>query len=127
MQKERLQWDVVTPSGDIPFTNAGDYTILYNDWPYALDPQIKHLVVWTKFLLAEDETSGDLTLEAREMVDSFVSTTFCGKDGVSREQLVWFKNWKSLKSVHALGEIRGRRIDVCDWKRLTNSQSIFTL
>ena len=38
------------------------------------------------------------------MLEDFVSRTFCGEtaDAVPREHVVWFRNWKSLKSVHAL-------------------------
>ena len=122
VQHERLHWDSVIPSGDVPFTNASDYKILYNDWPYGVEAGITHLVVWTKFGLEEEEGddegkgSGDLTARAREEVENFVIRTFCcggggaegvgrgGEGRVAREDVVWFKNWKSLKSVHVLGE-----------------------
>jgi hypothetical protein len=108
VQNERLHWKNATPSGDEPLTNADDYRILYNDWPYGVETGIKHLVVWTKFLLEEEEETGDLTPKAREMVEAFVTRTFCTEIGISREQVVWFKNWRSLKSVHALGKMDAR-------------------
>ena len=82
-----------------------DIRILYNDWPYGIDPRIKHLVVWTKFDLEAAPVSasnpiGDLTPEARQAINGFVDKTFvsvCGKDSV-----IWFKNWSSLKSIHAV-------------------------
>jgi hypothetical protein len=103
VQTERLHWENATPSGDQPFTNPSDYKILYNDWPYSVEASIKHLVVWTKFLLEDDEETDNLTPRAREEIEDFVSRTLCGEDGVPRDQLIWFKNWRSLKSVHALG------------------------
>ena len=108
VQNKRLHWENATPSGDLPFSNASDYRILYNDWPYGLEADIKHLVVWTKFLLEDDEETGDLTSKAREGIEVFVLKTFCGEKGVPREQLLWFRNWTRLKSVHALGESRHR-------------------
>lgn len=49
---ERLHWSSPpVPSDSPPFTNPADYKILFNDWPYGIDPQIIHLVVWTKFEL----------------------------------------------------------------------------
>lgn len=59
-------------------------------------------MVWTKFELEDDVTTNDLSQRSRAMIDAFVQKTFCGKNGVSRDSLIWFKNWKSLKSVHAL-------------------------
>ncbi len=102
IQHERLQWSSLQPSGQAPFENPTDYKILYNDWPYGIDLDIVHLVVWTKFELEDDVNTNDLSQESRAMIEEFVQTTFCGNDGVSRDSLIWFKNWKSLKSVHAL-------------------------
>ena len=106
VQRERLQWDNTRPPGNTPFVDTDDYRILYNDWRYGLSADTKHLVVWTKFPLEEDLETGDLTQRARDQVQAFVSRTFCGVDGVDREQLVWFKNWRSLKSIHALGKVK---------------------
>jgi Protein of unknown function (DUF3605) len=102
IQHERLHWSSIQPSGEALFENPTDYKILYNDWPYGIDLDIVHLVVWTKFELQDDPTTGDLTPESRAMIEAFVQKTFCGKDGSSRDSTIWFRNWKSLKSVHAL-------------------------
>lgn len=102
VQKERLHWDSVSPSGREPFEDATDLKILYNDWPYGLDPDVTHLVVWVKFLLEDDPDTGFLTPEHYRLIDDFVQKTFCGKDGLPGDKVIWFKNWKSLKSVHAL-------------------------
>ena len=107
IQQERLHWDTITASSELPFSNPTDYKVLYNDWPYFVDERIKHLVVWTKFLIDEDDTTERLTKEANDRVEEFIRKTFCeGAQGetVDREQIVWFKNWKSLKSVRALGK-----------------------
>lgn len=50
--------------------------ILYNDWPYGLEPGIVHLVVWTKFGLDEDPDTGDLTDPMRRQIDEYVDRTF---------------------------------------------------
>ena len=77
-----------------------DYKILYNDWPYGLEQKIVHLVVWTKFDLEDDPATDDLTPKARQEIDEFVEMTF--RSRVPRERVIWFKNWKSLKSIHAV-------------------------
>lgn len=72
--------------------------ILYNDWPYGIDPDIVHLVVWVKFELEDDEETGRCTPESHKEIDDYVQKTFATKV----KDLVWFKNWKSEKSVHAV-------------------------
>jgi hypothetical protein len=74
--------------------------ILYNDWPYGVDSKIVHLVIWTKFELIEDPSTDDLIPEARQEIDEYVQRTFSSK--VNPENVIWFKNWTSLKSVHAV-------------------------
>jgi Protein of unknown function (DUF3605) len=54
-----------------------DIKVLFNDWPYGVEEGIAHLVVWTKFELEEDPSTGDLTPEAREQIEKFVQKTFC--------------------------------------------------
>jgi Protein of unknown function (DUF3605) len=102
IQHERLHWSSLEPSSTIAFENPTDFKILYNDWPYGIDLDVVHLVVWTKLRLEEDRIIGDLTEKSRASIETFVQRTFCGKDGVPRDSLVWFRNWTSLKSVHAL-------------------------
>jgi len=108
IQQKRLQWDDITPSHNKEFSNPADFKILYNDWPYFIDENITHLVVWTKFLIDEDETTGEVTQAAKAAIESFITKTFCAAGPGSsrkmkRDQIVWFKNWRSLKSVHDLG------------------------
>ena len=101
VKTKRLNWSATTTE-DAPFSNPDDYKILYNDWPYGIDSQITHLVVWTKFVLEDDPETGFLTQESHNLIEKFVVDTFCGRSGVERRNLIWFKNWKSLKSIHAL-------------------------
>lgn len=84
---ERLHWEApVVPRG-APWEYPEDIKILYNDWPYGIDPHIVHLVVWTKFAIEEDPVSGDLTDRARSQVEAFVTQVFRARmpnDKVSR-------------------------------------------
>jgi len=57
-----------------------------------------HLVVWVKFELEDDEETGRCTPESRKEIDEYVQKTFATRV----DDLVWFKNWKSEKSVHAV-------------------------
>ncbi|EUC45410.1 hypothetical protein COCMIDRAFT_36886 [Bipolaris oryzae ATCC 44560] len=94
---ERLKWDTMEPRGE-PFQFDEDIKILYNDWPYGIDPDIVHLVVWTKFELEDDPETGWCTEASKKQIEDYVQKTFASKV----KEVVWFKNWKSLKSVHAV-------------------------
>lgn len=49
---------------------------MLNDWPYGVEKDIVHIVVWTKFELAEDPATGDLTDAARKDIDDYVQKKF---------------------------------------------------
>ncbi|KAI1333266.1 hypothetical protein F5Y16DRAFT_8392 [Xylariaceae sp. FL0255] len=96
----RLHWsEPIQPQGK-PFEHEDDIKILRNDWPYGIDPKIVHLVVWTKFQFEEDPSTTDLTERCRAAIDGFVQKTFGST--IPKDQYIWFKNWSSLKSVHAV-------------------------
>jgi hypothetical protein len=73
---QRLHWNLpIEPRGK-PFEFDDDIKILYNDWPYGIDPRIIHLVVWTKFRIVENSITGDLTDESRSQIQSYVDRVF---------------------------------------------------
>lgn len=98
--KERLGWEMPTVSRGKPFEFDEDIKILWNDWPYGLDGRIVHLVVWTKFELEDDPATDDLTDKARKEIDDYVKQKFGSQ--LPQDSYVWFKNWRSLKSVRAV-------------------------
>lgn len=73
---ERLGWSLPIQPKAEPFQCPDDFKILYNDWPYGIDPKIVHLVVWTKFSLDEEPATGELTSQARHEMEKFVRETF---------------------------------------------------
>lgn len=96
-----------------------DIKILYNDWPYGLDQDIVHLVIWTKFELEEDAVTGRITQKISKEIDDYVQKTFASRvkpdsvrtlplfvalfhPSVDTVQVIWFSNWRALKSVHAV-------------------------
>ncbi|OAX79970.1 hypothetical protein ACJ72_05709 [Emergomyces africanus] len=99
--QKRLGWvGDLAPRGTRPFEHPDDIKIVYNDWPYGVENDIVHLVVWTKFELEDDPATDDLTPRMRKEIDEFVGETF--RSRMPAEKVIWFKNWKSLKSVHAI-------------------------
>lgn len=76
IMKERVRWEEPIVAKGKPFQLDEDMKVLYNDWPYGIDPRIVHLVVWTKFDLEEDPATGDLTDTIRGAIDEYVEETF---------------------------------------------------
>ncbi|KAI6250482.1 N-acetylglucosamine-induced protein 1 [Erysiphe necator] len=97
---ERLKWNNSIVSMGTTFADCRDWAILWNDWPYGIENNIVHLIVWTKFPLNQDSETGELMPEAKDMINQFVDDTF-GK-AVGGENVLRFKNIKSLSSVHEI-------------------------
>lgn len=76
---ERLHWQAPIVAKGQPFELEEDIKILWNDWPYGLDPRIVHLVIWTKFDLEDDPATDDLTEDMRNQIDNFVNQKFGSK------------------------------------------------
>lgn len=94
-----------------PFSDGDDYQVLLNDWPYGLAPGITHICVWLKTPIATDPSTGDVTAEARELIEDFVHKTFVAKldeafgQGKGRDHVLWFKNWVALQSVRGVDHV----------------------
>jgi len=119
--RERLHWtpleegtfrfEIKNPT---PFADTRDYRVLRNDWPYALEKGIVHLVVWLKTPLPVLEETGELTEEGYAMVRRFVKERFTenlrergvlGWEQKEEEKVLWFKNFTRLQSVRALEHV----------------------
>ncbi|PCD30875.1 hypothetical protein BFJ63_vAg3965 [Fusarium oxysporum f. sp. narcissi] len=95
-----------TPRSTVPFEDPSDYRILINDWPYGLEPDIRHIVVWLRTTIPTDSETGDMTPESRALVQSFIEKTFIDALGPNgKSKVLWFKNWVALQSVRALEHI----------------------
>jgi hypothetical protein len=88
---------------DTPFEHVQDYKILRNDWTYAFEDGIKHIVVWVKQRLPVD-TEGALNEEGRRLVEGLVDREFRRKaeEGEVGTKVLWFKNTTNLQSVRSL-------------------------
>ncbi|KAI3338965.1 hypothetical protein F4824DRAFT_66184 [Ustulina deusta] len=95
-----------TPTSSVPFDDKSDYSVLINDWPYGLTPDITHLVVWSRTIIDTESETGDMTVESRRVISNFVRRFFVDKLGPEGEaKVLWFKNWVALQSVRTLEHI----------------------
>ena len=112
---QRLLWDPVEDKTGalrfdvrdaIPFADAEDFKILRNDWGYAFEPDIRHIVVWLKQRLPVD-MDGALSQEGRGIVEDFVKNEFREKadEGEEGSKIIWFKNTTNLQSVRSLEHV----------------------
>lgn len=117
IMKERLKWTPIgTPEtglgfdyeSPVPFENPNDYKTMPNDWPYGLDKEIVHLIVWLKNRLEVQPPLGDLTPRARAQVNVFVDKEFARPIAEltgEEDNIIWFKNWVSLQSVPGIDHV----------------------
>jgi len=91
----------------VPFADPDDFKILRNDWPYGLESDITHLVVWMKNRIATDSVTGDLTPESRSMIEEFVRKTFVNRhdSNDAASSVMWFKNWTALQSIRGIDHV----------------------
>ncbi|OLL24148.1 N-acetylglucosamine-induced protein 1 [Neolecta irregularis DAH-3] len=95
--KEVVEWfPSPTPKCETPFQDKDDYKITSNSFPYAIEPDVKHIVVWLKQNLEKDSL-GYLSKEVYRLVDGWVKQTF-GADN----DVLWFNNSTALRSVAGL-------------------------
>ncbi|KAM5479777.1 hypothetical protein MaudMau93_007780 [Microsporum audouinii] len=104
---------------ETPFAHSADYKILRNDWPYGLERNIVHLVVWLKTrILVEEDGQGGPTEESRKLIEDFVHRTFTQKimerhqqvngnysNNIMEEKVMWFKNKKKWQTVASIEHI----------------------
>lgn len=111
---------------------AKDIRILSNDFPYALEKGIVHVVVWSRVRIpvedievseqhennSTDNTSNNnnngelkkalltptskITDEARTLIQRYVDLNFVEGLGLPKENVLWFKNWTALQSIPAM-------------------------
>lgn len=112
---QRLFWEPVDDGSDalrfevksqVPFEDPADFQILRNDWGYAFEAGIRHVVVWVKQRLPVDE-EGALSEIGRKAVEEFVRREFREKTGErdKGEKVIWFKNTTNLQSVRSLEHV----------------------
>ncbi|VEU22558.1 DEKNAAC103609 [Brettanomyces naardenensis] len=90
-----------------PFANEKDMMIMPNAFPYNLEEGIVHLCVWVKFPLPPDPNSevGDISDTNKQLIQIYIEQTFAKGLGLSKDKVIWFKNWAALQSVKSIPHI----------------------
>ncbi|KAI5952995.1 hypothetical protein CANMA_005020 [Candida margitis] len=100
---------------DLIFYSDDDIKIIYNKFPYYFKDSVIHLCVWSKLIIPDDINSpeGDISPLTKRIIERYLKKTFIDK-GVSKNNLVWFRNWTSLQSVRSVSHIHVLLHDVDD-------------
>lgn len=102
---DKLRWTGSMDKRPIPYSSElfgdeRDIKILLNDFPYAMEPGLVHVVVWSRAAIPkQDNAEGDITPEARAQIADFVDRVFVKELGMSEDSVLWFKNWAALQSI----------------------------
>ncbi|GMG21070.1 unnamed protein product [Ambrosiozyma monospora] len=90
-----------------PFANKNDIIVTPNSFPYYLTDNLSHLCVWIKSPMLPDPKSdiGDISVHDKHLIEEYINETFVKWLGISRENIVWFKNWASLQSVKSIPHV----------------------
>ncbi|CCH45082.1 hypothetical protein BN7_4660 [Wickerhamomyces ciferrii] len=111
--RERLQWVnkdgsfALTPKSNELFTYEKDVKIITNDFPYNFEDSITHFVVWSKVIIESDPNSdiGDVDDLTKEIINTYVYKSFVEALGLSKDQVIWFRNFPAIQSVKELSHI----------------------
>lgn len=78
-----------------------DVRILYNDFSYAVEDGIDHVVVWSKTPSPKAD-DGYISNAAKALIEHYVVETFIKELGMKKEDILWFRNTTALQSIRAL-------------------------
>ncbi|PRT53269.1 N-acetylglucosamine-induced protein 1 [Wickerhamiella sorbophila] len=99
--KYKLKWaDKLQSSGKGFLEDKSDIMILQNDFPYGLEPGIRHIIVWSKVPCATDDNQRP-TAATKHQIEQFIQKNI-ELLGVTRTNIIWFKNTVALQSVPTL-------------------------
>lgn len=101
---DKLKWTSSMDKRPVAFSeelfgDSRDVRILLNDFPYAMEKGLVHVVVWSRAKIPKMNQDGDITEEAREKLGAFVHEKFVRGLGMAEDDVLWFKNWAALQSI----------------------------
>ncbi|KAG5364889.1 N-acetylglucosamine-induced protein 1 [Yarrowia sp. E02] len=101
---DKLRWTSSLEKRPVPYSeelfgDVRDVQILLNDFPYAMEKGLVHVVVWSRAKIPKEGENGDITAESRAKLEAFVNDKFVKGLDMSSENVLWFKNWAALQSI----------------------------
>lgn len=90
-----------------PFADERDTFITLNDFPYYISNKTLHMLVWIRFPMLPDPNSeiGDIDDDTKRIIEKYVCKTFVDYVGLSRDQIIWWKNYTKIQSIKAIPHV----------------------
>ncbi|KAF2665376.1 hypothetical protein BT63DRAFT_416940 [Microthyrium microscopicum] len=95
--KALLKWEDFIAKGNL-FSHQEDFKFTYNNYPYAWEDGVVHLVVWCKFALPDDPETGRIAGYVSGAIEKLLAI----KCANHKDELLWWRNPPHLKSVPEL-------------------------
>lgn len=90
------------------FSSKTLFSVTRNDFPYDFEPNVHHLLVWSKIglpLYEDDSNGAEQDAETRSRIEEFFRFNLEDRCGVSRADYCWFVNYSSLQSIRKISHI----------------------
>lgn len=107
------------------------FQLLLNDFPYNFEPNVKHLLVWSKIRLPiyEDESINLRNKLLENRIEDFLTKNVANKLNLNRSEYDWFINYTVLQSVAAVSHIhvlvKFKTVEDCEAFDLKRLQDLF--
>ncbi|QLL32591.1 hypothetical protein HG536_0D01130 [Torulaspora globosa] len=90
------------------FSSRSLYSVTRNDFPYDFEPDVHHLLVWSKIglpLYGDDSNGAGQDPETRNRIDEFFRFNLEERLQVSKADYCWFVNYSSLQSIRKISHV----------------------
>ncbi|CCD23475.1 GIG1 family protein NDAI_0B04410 [Naumovozyma dairenensis CBS 421] len=98
------------------FSNSSLYQVTLNDFPYFFEPNVVHLLVWSKIripMYKNDETEKHEEVDhipevngtMKNNVETFLEGILTDKYHISKDNYCWFMNYTKLQSIRSISHL----------------------
>lgn len=93
---------------DAALSERSFYRITKNDFPYNFEPNVHHLVIWSKIVLPlykDDSNGATQDPQMHDRIEAFLKHNLQDRLHVSKNDYCWFVNYSSLQSIKKISHI----------------------
>lgn len=93
----------------LSFSRKDLYKLSVNDFPYNFEPQVSHLLIWSKInlpLYNKNESSTDMNPEMKTKIETFIHNNLSKYlDLDMKDDYCWFINYRNLQSIKGIAHV----------------------
>lgn len=90
------------------FSREGFYKVTGNDFPYDFEPDVFHLLIWSKInlpLYTSDEDHAEMRADTRDKIEEFIEQNLTQYLNPETDDYSWFINYRSLQSIRGVSHV----------------------